>query len=52
MTTNTRDKVRADLLKVGNEVGQLWMHHDIFWKTIEVMNNNEEVLNKGNNILD
>jgi len=42
--------VRADLLVVGNEVGHLWMHHDIFWKTIEIMNNNEDVLKKGGDL--
>jgi hypothetical protein len=26
------------------------MHHDIFWKTIEVMNNNQQVLEKGGDL--
>lgn len=47
-----QEKLREDLRTVGNEVGHLWMHHDIFWKTVEVMNNNQQVLERGGDLLD
>jgi len=39
-----------DLIAVGNEVGHLWHHHDIFWKTINVMNNNPRVMELGGDL--
>src|SRR5437763_72600 len=40
-----------DLIAVGNEVGHLWHHHDIFWKTIEVMNHNQRMLELGSDLV-
>jgi len=45
-----QEEVYQDLIAVGNEVGHLWHHHDIFWKTIEVMNNNPRVLELGGDL--
>lgn len=45
-----QEEVYQELIAVGNEVGQLWHHHDIFWKTIEVMNNNPRVLELGGDL--
>jgi AbiU2 len=42
-----QEEVYQDLIAVGNEVGYLWHYHDIFSKTIAVMNNNPRVLELG-----
>lgn len=45
-----QEELRTDLIAVGNEVGHLWHHHDVFWKTIEVMNHNPRVLELGGDL--
>lgn len=42
-----QQEIYEDLIAVGNEVGYLWHYHDVFSKTIEVMNNNPRVLELG-----
>lgn len=51
MTTPLREKLKKDLIAVGNAVSNLWLHHDIFWKLIDACNNSKEVLATGGHLI-
>lgn len=51
MPSKLEEKLRSDLMAVGNEVGHLWQYHDLFWKMMEITNNNEQVLKVGGDYL-
>ena len=52
MTTPLQDKLRTDRIAVGNEVSNLWLHHDIFWKIGDAFNNNEQVQETGGHLIE
>src|SRR5262249_27849134 len=45
-------KLRDDLVTVVNEVSNLWLHHDVFWKMVDIINNNQRVMDLGGNVFD
>lgn len=51
MANQLEEKLRADLIAVGNEVVHLWQHHDLFWRMIGITNNNERVIEVGGDFL-
>jgi len=51
MTTPLREKIKADLIAVGNEVSNLWLHHDIFWKIADAFNNNAKLQETGGHLI-
>ncbi len=51
MTTPLREKLKKDLIAVANEVSNLWLHHDIFWKIADAFNNSPKVLETGGHLI-
>ena len=45
------EELKKDLLAIGNEIGHLWQHHDLFWRMIEITNKNERVMKVGGDYL-
>ena len=45
------EKLKKDLIAIGNEVSNLWMHHDLFWRMTEITNKNERVMKVGGDYL-
>ncbi len=51
MTTALREKLKKDLIAIGNEVSHLWQHHDLVWRMTEITNKNDRMLEKGGDYL-
>jgi hypothetical protein len=45
------EKLRKDLIAIGNEISNLWVHHDLFWRMTELTNKNERVMQVGGDYL-
>lgn len=45
------EKLKKDLIAIGNEISNLWMHHDLFWRMTEITNKNERVMKVGGDYL-
>lgn len=45
------DKLREDLRRTTNEIHGLWLHHDFFWRIMEVINKNERLLASGGHLI-
>ncbi len=45
------DRLREDLTKATNEIHRLWLHHDFFWRVMEVINHNERLLASGGHLI-
>lgn len=51
MTTPLQEKLKKDLLAIGNEISHLWSHHDLFWRLIDITNNNKRIIDIGGDYL-
>ena len=51
MTSPLKEKLKKDLISLGNDVSNLWMHHDLFWRMTEITNQNEQVMKVGGDYL-
>lgn len=51
MTTPLREKLKEDLISLSNDVSNLWMHHDLFWRMTDITNKNERVMKVGGDYL-
>src|SRR5713101_5138041 len=45
------EKLKKDLVAIGNEISNLWMHHDLFWRMTDITNKNERVMEIGGDYL-
>jgi hypothetical protein len=45
------ERLKKDLIAIGNEISNLWMHHDLFWRMTEITNKNERVMKVGGDYL-
>jgi hypothetical protein len=51
MTTPLREQLKKDLISLSNDVSNLWMHHDLFWRMTNITNRNERVMKVGGDYL-
>lgn len=51
MTTPLKEKLKTDLIALSNDVSNLWLHHDLFWRMTDITNKNERVMKVGGDYL-